>query len=205
MRNITLIMISFVALAACSDGEADAGSNASAMPPKPVQLRRRDFDWSKVPEARQYRQKIVAAANSALRSDPACVSLDPATLSREAGSGSGSKPVFQLQCRDRQGQPHSVAVNIADLDEKARLSTRSPLDQAEAMLLCRKAVKQATAHPYTVKFEWGDIFDDLGEAKAHFATTFSAENSFGVRDGFRAHCFFTGERLTRLTTSPAIS
>ncbi len=203
-RKALIFIATAVTLAACSNaGESGSGGNLTGSA-KSVELRRRDFDWKAVPEARPYRRLIVAAANGVLRSDTNCISLAPHALAVDKDLYSKASPVFQLTCATKGPKAHVVRIDVRAIQAAANAEAPTPLDQAQAMLLCRRAVETRTTHPLSIEFVSGDAFDNLGERKAHFATSFTAQNSFGVRDQFRAHCFFEGERLTRSLVRPEV-
>jgi len=188
-----------------ADNAATAGALATTDKQEP-DLRSRpeykldDFDWSWAPESERYKRKILVGINRLVHENERCATIDAdSPILPAQGYSAKAHPVFQVVCQTAEGKPFGATVNLTLVQgPKGSFAAAPTIDQARATEACENAARSDAAHPQTASFSWiADAdFRTFPNGKARLSSSFTAENSLGVRRKFLINCFFEGKALT---------
>lgn len=162
-----------------------------------------DFPWDR--DTSRYKPQLVAAVNRIVRENERCPTIDPGTLMRSPNRGTDAKPVFFVTCA-HPTMPFNVWFEPSDASGARRFAAVANIDQGSAILACERAAKLAATNPQTVNFStFMDVaFVPYPNGNSRLLSSFTAQNSFGVKGKFRIECFFEGLTLAEQRMSETI-
>jgi hypothetical protein len=177
---------------------------ALAAPTSPKVYKTSDIDWEYTDIAKPYRERAVAGINKVLRENQRCADVQTTSLYRAEGF-SKKKPIFFIICEAKGGgDPFGVTFNVNDVDTTKRFAAAAIIKESVAKRVCMEATEQEPAGLRAITFSpfFNGNFIPHDDGKATIALAFTAKNALGIKDDYKAICFFKGLAMTEHSIKP---